>query len=103
MKCTCESIAPAVRMWPSPASVSVDRRVLLDLDDEIGVGEADAVAGRRAVVVGVGAAIEFHRVLSSGPLTRPFSPYTSGVPPSATSSTSFVSPGSNRTAVPAAM
>ena len=41
--------------------VTVDRRVVLDLDDQIGIGEADAIAGGRAVVVRVGAAIDFHR------------------------------------------
>ena len=33
---------------------------MLDPDDEIGVGEADAIAGGRAVVIGVGAAIDLH-------------------------------------------
>ena len=40
--------------------VAVGREVALDADDQIGVGEPDAVAGRRAVVIGVGAAVELH-------------------------------------------
>ena len=35
--------------------VAVRRQVALDADEEIGVGEADAIAGRRTVVIGVGA------------------------------------------------
>src|SRR6185295_6759618 len=41
--------------------VAVGRGVVLDLDDEVGVGKADAVAGRRPVVIGIGAAIDLHR------------------------------------------
>ena len=59
---------------------------------QLGVGQADAVAGRRAVVIGVGAAIDFHRAAvakavdgfaapprgpsssSSGPSTSRFEP-----------------------------
>src|SRR5205085_9992144 len=40
--------------------VAVDGGVALDPDDEVGVGETDAVAGGRTVVVGVGAAIDLH-------------------------------------------
>ena len=36
--------------------VAVGREVALDANDQVGVGEADAIAGRRPVVVGVGAA-----------------------------------------------
>ncbi len=42
--------------------VAVDGPVALDLNDQIGIGQADAIARRGTVVVGVGAAIEFHTV-----------------------------------------
>src|SRR5262249_50298514 len=90
--------------------VSVGRGVVFDLDDEIGVGQADAVSGRGTVVIRVRATVDSHsaaltnsstaasasaRTLSasSGPSTSWFNPNTSRVPPSATSSTSRVSPG----------
>jgi hypothetical protein len=40
--------------------VTVAGRVVLDLDDEIRVGETNAIAGGRAVVVRVSAAIDSH-------------------------------------------
>ena len=98
--------------------LAVDREVALDAHDQIGVGQANPIAGGRAVVVGVGATGSSFitrrerprarpgrlvAASSSGPLTSPFSPWTWRAPPSATSSTSRSSPGSKRTAVPAAM
>src|SRR5204862_3669017 len=40
--------------------VAIHGGVVLDFDDQIGIGEADAVAGRGAVVIGVGAAVDAH-------------------------------------------
>ena len=40
---------------------AVDREIALDLDHEIGVGEANAVAHGRAEHFGIGAAVDFHR------------------------------------------
>ncbi len=40
--------------------LAVDREVLLDLDDQLGVGQADAVARGGAVVAGVGGPRQFH-------------------------------------------
>ena len=77
------------------ALVAVDRVVALDLGDEIRVGEANAIAGRRAVNVGV--VPPQHAVAHSKP------PRTMRLPAISTSATVFVSPGSNRTAVPAGM
>ena len=51
---------------------AVDRVVALDLDHELGVGEAHAVARRRAVHVGVGAARDRSLMAcASAPMTRP--------------------------------
>ena len=77
------------------ALVAVDRVVALDLGDEIGVGQANAIAGRRSVDVGV--MPPRHAVAHSSP------PRTTRLPAISTSATVFVSPGSNRTAVPAGM
>src|SRR5438477_7258411 len=98
--------------------LAVDSEIALDFDDEVGVGETDAISGRRPEHFGVGAATDFHRALrvralffaagfagfrSSGPITAPRKPLTMRSPPSATSSTVRFCPGSKRTAVPAAM
>ena len=41
--------------------VAVDRVVALDRDDQqVGVGQADAIAGGRPVVIGVGASRQLH-------------------------------------------
>ena len=53
--------------------VAVDGVVGLDLDDELGVAEAHAVARRRAEHVGVGAARDLAHG-GSGPMTRPRKP-----------------------------
>ena len=103
--------------------VAVGRRVVLDPDDEIGVGQADAIAGRRAVVVGVGAAVDLHKTVSgadvkmamAGPaassrgviVKRTVHEVVQAVdfarPPSRPGRPIASSPGSKRTAVPAAM
>src|SRR5690606_140778 len=85
-----------------PHFLAIGREVLLDLDDEVGVGEADAVADRRAVHVGVGRTGNrcWHQ---SCPVTRPLKPKMRRAPPIGTSRTSRAWPGSNRIAVPAAM
>src|SRR5262249_21364587 len=92
----------------------------LDGNDEMGIGGTKAVAVRRAVVARVRPSVDLHdwaltkrfsaimaasrkASTSSAPSTRRFRPITSRRPPIATSSTSRVSPGSKRTAVPEAM
>ena len=96
--------------------------VLLDLDQQVGVGEPDPVAGGRAVQRGVPAAVEqAHRGLpfswrggraglrrvprrrSRPAIRRPAraGPARSGCRPARTRSTSRGMPGSNRTDVPA--
>ena len=42
--------------------LAVDREIALDLDDELGVGEPHAVADRRPEHLGVGAAVDLHRL-----------------------------------------
>src|SRR5437870_12864478 len=79
--------------------ITIDRPIGLNFDDEIRVCEAYAISRGWAVMIGIAVAIDFH--LMSFPFTRPLMPKTVRVPPSATNSISFVSPGSNRTAVPA--
>ena len=100
--------------------LAVHRVIVLDADQQGGVAEPDSIPGRRPVVIRVGPPVDSHgwpaakaraaaiallRVCSSSsrPSTRPFKPYTIRWPPSATSSTTRVSPGSKRTAVPARM
>ena len=77
------------------ALVAVDRVVALDLCDQIRVGQANAIARRGAVDVGV--MPPRHAVAHSRP------PRTIRLPAISTSATVLVSPGSNRTAVPAGM
>src|SRR5688572_4398229 len=80
--------------------VAIPRMVALDLNDQVGVSQPNAVAFGWAIVIRVSMPVDSHL---SFPFTRPLMPYTVRVPASATRSTSFVSPGSKRTAVPAAM
>ena len=42
--------------------LAVDGEIALDFDDEIGVGEAHAIADRGAEHLGIGAAVDLHRV-----------------------------------------
>src|SRR5262249_55172233 len=80
--------------------------VTLDLDHQIGVAQAHAIAGRRSVHLCVGATIDgLHAsgLPSSRPMTSPGTPCTTRAPSWATRSTVRVCPGSKRTAVPAAM
>ena len=51
--------------------VAVDGSIRFHLDDEVGISETDAIAGRRAVVIGVGVPVDFH---FSFPFTRPLIP-----------------------------
>ena len=76
------------------ALVAVDGVVVLDLDHQVRVAEADAVAGRRA---------EHVDVLGARQLAAHAAPSTAADEASATSCTSRASPGSNLTAVPAGM
>ena len=76
------------------ALVAVDGVVALDLGDEAGVAEAHAVAGGRAVDVGVVLARDAVRHGRSPGATNCWS---------RRGATVLVSPGSNRTAVPAGM
>ena len=49
--------------------LAIGREILLDLDDEIGVGEPHPVAGRRSEHIGIEAAL--HRVRHIGPQSLP--------------------------------
>ncbi len=82
--------------------LAIDGEVALDLGEQIGVGEAHAVAGGRAIHVGIGGArdaghLQRRPSRRRGTLARPAGR------DSGTSVTSRVWPGSNRTAVPAGM
>ena len=88
-----DDLAAAEFHFVAVAAVFGDE-VALDLDEELGIGEADLVAGGGAEHAGVVGAGLFHE--SSGPLTRLLRPWTSRVPAKATSGTSRVSPGSKR-------
>lgn len=78
--------------------------VLGDLDEQIGVGEADAIAGGRTEQCGVAGTRELAHVLpSSFPGGVRDRPWTSRLPLSGTSETCCPIPGSKRTAVPAGM
>ena len=100
--------------------LAVDGEIALDLDDELGVGEAHAIADRRAEHLGIGAAADLHRVrllavaFARGRAARSLRPARRAAPSprrgsrrrcaspaSATSSTVRACPGSKRTAVPA--
>src|SRR3989449_6362785 len=90
-------------------------QVALDADQELGVGETHAVAGRRTVEIGVltprqaqahgsrssHAASRASACSLSAPSVSALSPKTRRAPASSTSVTRFSSPGSKRTAVPA--
>src|SRR4029079_16353970 len=61
--------------------LAVDGVVALDLDHQVGVGEADAVAGGGTVHRGVRmSADRLHSVPSSGPMTSPRNPCTTRAP-----------------------
>ena len=87
--------------------LAIDREIALDLDEELGIGEPDAVAGgrpehmrhRRARAMRVA----HLAVPSRGPATSPRKPWTIRAPAKATRRTSRLWPGSKRTAVPAGM
>src|SRR5690606_11589860 len=80
--------------------------VLGDLDQQVGVGQPDAVADRGAEQVDVAGALDGrHRgpLSSSAPEYSRRRPGTRRAPASGTSTTSRSTPGSNRTEVPAGM
>src|SRR5262249_34334412 len=101
--------------------VAVHGEVLLDLDEDVRVCEAHAIAHGRAVEIGVLPAREAQahepaprnparaafetaagrRASSTRPSLSALSPWTSRSPASSTRVTTFSSPGSKRTAVPA--
>src|SRR2546429_6763477 len=88
--------------------LTVDREVLLDLDDQLGVGEAYPIADRWPEHFDIGAATDLHRFASrstsaagggtgsrwpcSGPLTAPAKPWATGPPPNPTRFTPPSSP-----------
>ena len=81
--------------------VAVDGEVLLDFDDQFGVGQADAVAGGGAVEVGVAAAVDLVMV-SAAARRSPAVVAEDDACPAQGMSATFPSPGSKRMAVPAA-
>src|SRR5215213_4300501 len=90
------SLAHAVAQYLATAElalVAVDRMIALDLRDQIGVAESDAIAGCGSVDVRV--VPPQHAIAHSKP------PRTIRLPAISISATVLVSPGSNRTAVPA--
>src|SRR6185312_16149693 len=78
--------------------VAADGVVLGDLDEQIGVGQADAVTRRRPEQGCVAAALDLHQPSSptgsSGPATSPRRPGTMRAPARATRVTSRSMPGS---------
>ena len=54
--------------------LAIGREIALDLDDEIGVGKPDPVAGRRAVHGRIGGARDIRRHQSSPPMTFRLNP-----------------------------
>ena len=61
--------------------LAVDGEVALDLDPQLGVAQAHAVAGGGAEHLGIGAAVDAaHGCASSWPITSPRKPYTARVP-----------------------
>ena len=84
--------------------VAIGREILLDFDDQFGIGQAHPVAGGRPVQIRVGfpGNREAH-LFGSFLLPWPRWPSTSRSPANSTKRTSFSSPGSNRTEVPAGM
>src|ERR1039457_556938 len=109
----CGALAHAVADHLATAKsyfIAVDGEVFLYFDDEFRIRQANAVARGRAIKVGISAAgNSCAHAAGSGPFalrgrfTTPLWPYTDLAPPSATSGTSFSSPGSKRIAVPAGM
>ena len=86
------------------ALVAVGRVIALDLGDEIGIAEAHAVSGCRAEQRRVVPAIDgVAHGRGSNSRAKLLPPTITRRPAIATSATVFVSPGSNRTAVPAGM
>ena len=88
--------------------VAVGGEVFLHFDDELRVGQPDAVARGGAVQVGVNSprdlrahSLPSNGLLPSAPFTRPLWPWTILEPANSTSGASFSSPGSKRIAVPA--
>jgi len=61
---------------------AIDRKVLFDLNPQRGIGQANAVADGGAEHVGIGpTGNTAHALPSSAPLTFPWKPYTSRLPP----------------------
>src|SRR5271165_708487 len=58
--------------------LAIDRAIALDFDDEVGIGEAQPIAGRRPEHRGIGLARNrrCHWAYPSSPLTRPLKPTT---------------------------
>ena len=85
--------------------VAAGAAVLGDLDQQVGVGQPDAVAGGGPVEGGVAGSLDAHQASqpSSGPATSPRRPATILRPAMSTRSTSRSMPGSKRTEVPAGM
>src|SRR5690606_24565299 len=86
---------------------AVDGLVLFDRDPELAVSEANAIAHRRPVHLGIWSSTVGHHgplpSLSSAPIIMELSPYTLRSPAYRIRTTSRSCPGSTRTAVPAAM
>src|SRR5262249_54181754 len=80
--------------------LAVGREVPLDLQPEVGVGEPDPVARGRAEHFRIGLSRDFH---FRAPITLPANPKIFLSPETRPSSTVLACPGSNRTAVPAAI
>src|SRR6185436_4014440 len=61
--------------------LAVDRVVALDLDHQVGVGQADPVTGGGTVHLRVRVTVDgLHRAPSSGPITSPRNPWTTRAP-----------------------
>ena len=86
--------------------LAIDREIALHLDEELGIGQADAVAGGGPEHIGIGApgdAGGHLAALSRGPAISPRKPWAIRAPAKATRRISRLCPGSKRTAVPAGM
>src|SRR6185436_1548201 len=81
--------------------LAVDGEILLDLDPQLRVREAHAIARGGTEHLRIGRARNLRHF--SDPITLPWNPKTLRSPASATSFTVRFCPGSKRTAVPAAM
>src|SRR5262249_20860957 len=82
--------------------LAIGREIVLDLHDQIGVCEADAIASGGAEHVSVGGAGKMGHQ-SRSPITSPRKPCTMRLPAYGISATSRRWPGSKRMAVPAGM